>query len=49
MYGGIILSYSQLHDFNECMDTCSLTDNRSNGGEWTWYNKVLGPKELQED
>jgi len=44
--GGRALSYRNLQDFNECLNTCSLSDIRSSGGIWTWNNKVMGTRRI---
>jgi len=40
------LNYNQLREFNECLETCVLSDIRSNGGSWSWNNKVAGQRRI---
>jgi len=44
--GGRKLSYRQLKDFNECLESCAFTDIRSTGGIWSLNNKVTGTRRI---
>lgn len=44
--GGRFLNMKQLKDFNDCIDSCKLSDVRSNGGLWTWHNNSLGTRRI---
>jgi len=41
-----VLSFNQLEDFNDCLESCSLTDISSSGGMWTSNNKIMGSRRI---
>ena len=43
---GKVVFFTQLKDFNDCLQQCLLTDIRSTGGKRTWNNKVMGRKRI---
>ncbi|XP_020258784.1 uncharacterized protein LOC109835211 [Asparagus officinalis] len=40
--GGRHLTVKKLQDFNDCIQSCGLSDIKSTGSLWTWHNKQQG-------
>ncbi|KAI3908786.1 hypothetical protein MKW98_029336, partial [Papaver atlanticum] len=46
--GGLTPSYSQLADFNSMISNCGLIDIEDDGPRYTWTNKQLNQRNIQE-